>query len=1052
MDQESNDESSIYMITTFRERLIQGIQVTQVLDYLYSFDQEFKDELKNKERYESPAAAARMLLDRIIQGPRQRGWFQEFVTALGKAECTQAAMYVTPDRLPAPSEEAKSDDCAQLIQFLYPDLVERMEPAEIGLMCFTKGICSKEDLQTINKKIYQVSENEGSRELLTSITKKKDWFKIFVRILHEMDKQEMVKELTGCTYEEFTAESNGTDRPLDCVRTEYKSDSQGDNAITEVTNQKSGNHNTSGDSSMLDVSKAESVALSESSGTDHSQDDVIIEDMTDSQDDNVICEATGQKAENLNATGDSSILELSNAESSAHSDLNASFSELSMNGSYETVESTESDDDVTEGASPFPEITLRDYQMEVAKPALEGENIIACLPTGSGKTRVAVYIAREHLSNRLKNNLPAKVIVLVNKVPLVEQHFNSEFHPYLKDRYRVKKISGDSQLKISFPTVVKESDIIICTAQILENSLILKDEGVQLSDFSLIIIDECHHTQKGAVYNNIMIRYIKQKKKNSKLLKMQEPVVPLPQILGLTASPGVGGAKDSKKAEEHILRICANLDSRIMTVQKHIDQLASLVKQPYKKVDIAEDNKKNPFGDKLKYLMLTIEKFSDLNPTSEQGSQSYEQWVVQKENTAAKEGNRKQHVCAQHLKKYNDALQINDTIRMNDALSHLQKFYMEEKKKTVLLNESEVPVKIEETDKFLIDLFYDHRKELERLAAKEAYENEKLSKLRRAIMEEFTRNNKARGIVFTKTRQSAVALCQWIKDNEKFREVGIHAHYLIGAGSNSDYISMTQNDQKKVIHKFSTGELNLLIATSVAEEGLDIKECNIVILYGLITNEIAMVQARGRARAENSAVVLVASSSSGAVDHDSVNVYREGLMHKAIHKVQQMDPKLFAEKIQEFQTQSVIEKRVKKMKSKCKEYQENPSMVTFLCKKCQKLVFSGSDISVIENMHHVIVDSKFKNLFKLGENKTLQEKLADYQTNGEIICKDCGRTWGTMMIHKSRDLPCVKICNFVIKYQEGKLTKDTLDVWSELPIKFPSYKHGGDDDDDDDDD
>lgn len=75
------------------------------------------------------------------------------------------------------------------------------------------------------------------------------------------------------------------------------------------------------------------------------------------------------------------------------------------------------------------------------------------------------------------------------------------------------------------------------------------------ADLTLIIIDECHHTQKGGVYNKIMMRYLKQKHKNIKLKKVQEPTVPLPQILGLTASPGVGLATKMDKAEEHILRV-----------------------------------------------------------------------------------------------------------------------------------------------------------------------------------------------------------------------------------------------------------------------------------------------------------------------------------------------------------------------------------------------------------------------------------------------------------------------------------------------------------------
>lgn len=76
-------------------------------------------------------------------------------------------------------------------------------------------------------------------------------------------------------------------------------------------------------------------------------------------------------------------------------------------------------------------------------------------------------------------------------------------------------------------------------------------------DLTLIVIDECHHTQKGGVYNHIMMRYLKQKHRNKQLTKLQKEPVPLPQILGLTASPGVGGATKIEKAEEHILRVNA---------------------------------------------------------------------------------------------------------------------------------------------------------------------------------------------------------------------------------------------------------------------------------------------------------------------------------------------------------------------------------------------------------------------------------------------------------------------------------------------------------------
>ena len=80
------------------------------------------------------------------------------------------------------------------------------------------------------------------------------------------------------------------------------------------------------------------------------------------------------------------------------------------------------EENAVQRASPEPEMHLRPYQLEVAQPALEGKNIIICLPTGSGKTRVAAYIAKDHLDKKKKTSELGKVMVLVNKV--FKQHRN----------------------------------------------------------------------------------------------------------------------------------------------------------------------------------------------------------------------------------------------------------------------------------------------------------------------------------------------------------------------------------------------------------------------------------------------------------------------------------------------------------------------------------------------------------------------------------------------------------------------------------------------------
>ncbi|XP_008942085.1 PREDICTED: interferon-induced helicase C domain-containing protein 1, partial [Merops nubicus] len=904
--------------------------------------------------------------------------------------------YVNPSlsQLPSPAEEDDHDLCVHLVQLLHSTLVDRMQAVQLAEKCLEMGLFQDEDLDRIHTVTENRGNRDGARELLSRIVQKKNWFSHFLRALRETKHGSLADDLSGNTgglEDGQNGMNNSTNKATEVT-------SQPEYAIEEDLKQpENANRTFSSENSVLETPVGKNSVVSESR--------VSIED--------------------------------------------GSISNLNENLGESSTTSDSDEDEVESRASPEPDLILRDYQMEVAKPALNGENIIICLPTGSGKTRVAVYITKDHLDKKKRVSKPGKVIVLVNKVPLVEQHLRKEFKPFLKRWYQVIGLSGDSQLKISFPEVVRRNDVIISTAQILENSLLNAaeedEEGVHLSDFSLIIIDECHHTQKEGVYNNVMRRYLREKMKNNKLAKENKPLIPQPQILGLTASPGVGGATSNSKAEEHILKICANLDAcRIMTVEEHASQLKNQVKEPYKKTVIADDERRDPFRERITEIMTDIQNYGQLHPKAEFGTQPYEQWVIREERRAAKEVKRKERVCAEHLKKYNDALQINDTIRMVDAYNHLNNFYKEEKsRKTVRSDDDDEPAvsKQDETDDFLMGLFHAKKKQLKELARRPEYENEKLKELRNTLMEEFTKTEEPRGIIFTKTRLSAFALFQWIKDNPKFEEVGIKAHYLIGAGHNSETKPMTQNEQREVIDKFRSGNVNLLIATSVAEEGLDIKECNIIICYGLITNEIAMLQTRGRARADESTYALVASSGSGAVERDYVNMFREKMMYKAIQRVQKMPREEYLRKIQTFQLQSIVEKKMKAKRDQHKTFKKNPSLITFLCKNCHKLICSGEDIQVIENMHHVSVKKDFQSLYHTRENKTLQDKHADHQTNGEFICKDCGQAWGNMMVHRGLDLPCLKIRNFVVVFEDKKTTKHIFKKWGELPVRFPSLDY-----------
>ncbi|XP_018414335.1 PREDICTED: probable ATP-dependent RNA helicase DHX58 [Nanorana parkeri] len=684
---------------------------------------------------------------------------------------------------------------------------------------------------------------------------------------------------------------------------------------------------------------------------------------------------------------------------------------------------------------------LRSYQWEVIMPALEGKNIIIWLPTGSGKTRAAMYVAMRHLEMRPH----AKVAMIVNKVHLVHQHFSKEFEPHLRGKYRTIPISGDTEQKGCFANFVKKTDVIICTAQILYNALQnpSEEKHVEITDFTLLIIDECHHTQKDAIYNKVMQIYLEKKLKHERNL---------PQILGLTASPGTGGASSFEDAEDHILQICANLDTwKIMSAKVNIEDLEAKAKQPNKQYDLVPERDKDPFGDKLKSLMATINEYLGENgcTSSDFGTQMYEQKVVEMEKEGAVEANRMKRTCALHLRKYNDALFINDTVRMQDAYESLERFFIEER----FIRKSDDP-----TDVFLCRLFSDNSNNLLELSRDKNNENPKLLRLEEILKEHFQSSSGSRGIIFTRTRESTYSLHDWITSNSALKELKIKSAALTGAGFSNQTKHMTQNEQQDVIERFRNGSLNLLVSTSVAEEGLDIPQCNIVVRYGLMTNEISMVQARGRARAEDSCYSFLAKSGGKESRREMTNESLEDLMKRVIDHVQKMPEKEYGEKILDLQLSSLIERQVKQAKVEQKK-KFNPQDVRLDCRNCVIAVGHGNDFRVVEGIHHVNVNPNFKVYYEeYTAPVDLGKKMEDWVPGGAIRCRFCERNWGIMMIYKGVSLPTVGIKNFIITTPEGRRP---YKQWKDVPFPLELFNYNQyceennllfvDDDDDDDD-
>ncbi|KAK6911762.1 Ribonuclease III domain [Dillenia turbinata] len=80
------------------------------------------------------------------------------------------------------------------------------------------------------------------------------------------------------------------------------------------------------------------------------------------------------------------------------------------------------------------------------------------------------------------------------------------------------------------------------------------------------------------------------------------------------------------------------------------------------------------------------------------------------------------------------------------------------------------------------------------------------------------------------------------------------------AGHRSRVQSQSRNLQNKIVEEFRKGAVNIIVATSILEEGLDVQSCNLVIRFDPSTTVCSFIQSRGRARMQNSDFVLMVRS------------------------------------------------------------------------------------------------------------------------------------------------------------------------------------------------
>ncbi|XP_033100025.1 probable ATP-dependent RNA helicase DHX58 isoform X2 [Anneissia japonica] len=610
-------------------------------------------------------------------------------------------------------------------------------------------------------------------------------------------------------------------------------------------------------------------------------------------------------------------------------------------------------------------LTLRKYQKELAKPALDGKNTIICAPTGCGKTITAAEVCK-HLHDKSADPDKFKALFIVHI-----RHLTTQQRDAFRTHFDEKELGVLKETE-TLQAILQVKKVVMITAQILVNALHKKE--VDVSDFDLLILDECHHTTQEHPFNIIMRTY---------LMKKKEGASPLPIILGLSASLGVG--KDHN-ASSHIITLCANMDVTVVShVRENVEDLKKHVHTPeYDEICRVDPR---PSVDKFRNIIKEImqeQEHKHLLETDpqEKGSQAYESWIVQFRKNAEKLLNRDLNVICGYLLAFNNALILYENLRAIDAFDYLDEYFEERSSSDdhYIACENELRMQYQTC----------HQKTLMKLARNEETNDcPKLKKLVKLLKIVFEKNELSKGLILCRTRVITRGLMLFLNQEKILHELGIKPDCLVGQGKPDMKYTMTEVEQTKVLNRFKEGEINVLVATNIAEEGLNMPACNVVIRFNYVSNEIGTVQSRGRARECGKSYLIVERGSKNE-EHEEANPEKVRRMNEALLNVDCQSEDEFRNAVIIRQNKLLDEYEKKMLKKKQNQQLDRASDVEVLCKECSTFLCLGSDLRQ-RGCHYTCIDPEFRN--KIQEKERNGQGFRDTTNLGFIKCaeKGCGK-------------------------------------------------------------
>lgn len=517
-------------------------------------------------------------------------------------------------------------------------------------------------------------------------------------------------------------------------------------------------------------------------------------------------------------------------------------------------------------------IEARLYQQVLAADVLKKGNTMIVAPTALGKTIVATLVAADRLE-KVKNS---KILVLAPSKPLAIQH-ESTFKEFLT--VPCSSITGavktDERVKRW-----EESQIICATPQTVESDL-LKGR-YSLKDVSLVVFDECHHGVGSYSYVYLASRYVKESKFNL--------------ILGLTASPG----SDKEKIKE----VCDNLYVQNIVVKTEEDYDVRHYFNP-----VAIDWVRVKMSSELEKIKKHVDKALKVRLKGLKNMGIIRTVSVNKTDILRARG-RVQSAIARTVNPKKECFQAISILSAVINIQHSQELI--ETQGVVTFNKYVARLRKKKTKaaKSLIqDPNFGKAIYLAREAEKHGLEHPKLKKVTDIIKKELGQNGQtklqseryvkdadqksSKIMVFTQYRDSLEMI------HQKLEKEGIKSAKFFGQASRDGEKGLTQKEQKEIIKAFKIGEYDVLLSTSVAEEGIDIPAVDLVILYEPVPSEVRMIQRRGRTGRKRSGRVKVLITN-GTRD--------EGYYWASINKERRMKRQLIDPEVLEELNSNAIER------------------------------------------------------------------------------------------------------------------------------------------------